>query len=64
MGKVLHLAVATGVAMLVMATPASQIKTRNVTVAGMSFGYVDVGWTTSDSDNTVRCRTTVSGQNN
>ena len=43
MGKCLHVTFATAVALLLMASPASQIKTRNVTVEGMSLGYVDLG---------------------
>lgn len=43
MVKSLHAAFATAMVLLLMASPAPQRKTRNITVEGMSFGYVDLG---------------------
>jgi non-heme chloroperoxidase len=43
MVKSLHAAFAAAMVLLLMASPAPQRKTRNITVNGMSFAYVDTG---------------------
>ena len=47
MAKSLHAACATGLLLLLTASAAPQRNTRNITVEGLSFGYVDVGSGTS-----------------
>jgi pimeloyl-ACP methyl ester carboxylesterase len=47
MVKSLHAACATGLLLLMTASAAPQRKTRNITIEGLSFGYVDAGSGTS-----------------